>query len=90
MDELPRAMIEARLRLDEQLDELLRDGDYETVLRMVEVVRGDLALFARHARRAAATGDPNLENVTFLSDYAQRRRHASGWACFVAMDMSYS
>lgn len=59
MDELPRDAIEARLRLDEQLDDLLTAGDYKAVLHAVELLRGDLALFARHARRlAAAYGDP--------------------------------
>jgi len=59
MDELPRDVIEARLCLDEQLDDLLTSGDYQTVLHTVELLRGDLALFARHARRlAAANGDP--------------------------------
>jgi hypothetical protein len=59
MDAMPRELIEARLRLDEELDALLSAGDYKTVLQMVELVRGDLTVFARAARRLAADhGEP--------------------------------
>lgn len=59
MEEIPRDVLEARLTFDEALDALLRAGDYKTVLRVVEQVRRDLTVFARHARRlAAACDDP--------------------------------
>ena len=59
MDAMPRKLIEARLRLDEELDALLSAGDYKTVLQVVELVRGDLTVFARAARRLAAdNGEP--------------------------------
>ena len=59
MDAMPREMIEARLRLDEELDALLGAGDYKTLLKVVELVRGDLTVFARAARRMAADhGEP--------------------------------
>ena len=58
MDAMPREMIEARLRLDEELDALLGAGDYKAVLQVVELVRGDLTVFARAARRLAADNEP--------------------------------
>ena len=69
MDDLPRDVIEARLHLDEQLDALLSAGDYRTALRTIELVREDLRLFARHARKVAAHNGDELRR-------SQKRRVA--------------
>ena len=52
--ELPREVIEARLRLAEVLDDLIQAGDYDLVLQVVELERSDLRLLAKHARHMAA------------------------------------
>ncbi len=51
--EMPRYVIEARLRLAEVLDDLIQAGDYDLVLQVVELERSDLRLLAKHARHMA-------------------------------------
>jgi hypothetical protein len=91
MDEMPREVLEARLRLDECLDGLLKAGDDQTLLRAIELIRGDLRMFAKHGRQVALANDrvrarveserlpqaAGAENVTWLTDHIQRRGERS-------------
>lgn len=47
---MPREVIEARLRLDEVLDELMQAGQGRLVLEVIDLIRSDMRLMAKHAR----------------------------------------
>ncbi len=60
---MPREVVEARLRLDECLHSLLKASDDRTLLKAIELIRGDLRMFAKHGRQVAAANDRARERM---------------------------